>query len=119
MERQRRGHRVLAGLLGPALILLLASSLSAQVAGRISGYVRDPSGASIVGASVAAVSIERELSRSATIDDTGYYNLLAESGLFGFLTDIPVVAGVALHRSAGFGVAHRTRGTDLVRGRTR
>jgi hypothetical protein len=63
--------------LGPALSLVLASSLSAQVAGRISGYVRDPSGASITGASVTAVSTEQQLSRSATTDDTGYYNLLA------------------------------------------
>jgi hypothetical protein len=62
-----------------ALLLLLGSlsGASAQVAGRISGYVRDPSGASITGASVTAVSTEQQLSRSATTDDTGYYNLLA------------------------------------------
>ena len=76
-ERQRRGCRVFAGLLGPALVLALASSLMAQVAGRISGYVRDSSGGAVVSATVTLVSEEQQLKRSAQADGTGFYNLLA------------------------------------------
>ena len=61
-----------------ALILLLGvPSLNAQVAGTISGFVRDPTGAALPGATVTAVSIEQQLTRSVLSDDTGFYNLLA------------------------------------------
>ncbi|MEK7405916.1 MAG: carboxypeptidase-like regulatory domain-containing protein [Acidobacteriota bacterium] len=87
-----------------ALLLFLGSfsSASAQVAGRISGYVRDPTGASIARASVTAVSTEQQLSRSATTDDTGYYNLLAmPPGVYDITFESPgfekqVQKGVAL-----------------------
>lgn len=77
MERQPRGSGVLAGLLPLALVLILTQSLLAQVAGRISGYVRDPSGAAVVAATVTVVSDEQQLKRAVQTDDTGFYNLLA------------------------------------------
>ena len=49
----------------------------AQVAGRISGYVRDSSGGAVVSATVTLVSEEQQLKRSAQADGTGFYNLLA------------------------------------------
>jgi hypothetical protein len=51
--------------------------LEAQVAGTISGYVRDESGAVIPGADVKATMIGQQLSRSAITDETGFFNLLA------------------------------------------
>ncbi len=54
-----------------------SSILESQVAGRISGYVRDPSGAVVPGANVTAVSAEQQLVRTTQSDDTGFYNLLA------------------------------------------
>jgi hypothetical protein len=59
------------------LALLSASAVSAQVDGRISGYVRDPSGAVIAGAVVTAVSAEQQLRRSATSETNGFYDLVA------------------------------------------
>ncbi len=59
------------------LSLCLASTLPAQVAGNISGFVRDPTGAAVAGANVLAVLTGQQLSRSALTDDTGFYNLLA------------------------------------------
>jgi hypothetical protein len=62
-----------------AVILLLGTccAIHAQVAGRISGYVRDPTGAIIVHAAVKAVSVEQQLSRTTETDTTGYYELIA------------------------------------------
>jgi hypothetical protein len=51
--------------------------LNAQVAGTISGFVRDPTGAVLPRASVTAISSEQQLTRSTLSDDTGFYNLLA------------------------------------------
>jgi Carboxypeptidase regulatory-like domain len=65
-----------AGLFALAL-LALPCALDAQVAGTISGYVRDPSGAALPAAVITAVSAEQQLTRSATSDQTGFYNLLA------------------------------------------
>src|SRR5436190_16458502 len=58
-------------------LLLISNGLKAQVAGRISGYVRDPSGAVIAGAAVSAVSEEQHLRRTTTSDNTGFYDLVA------------------------------------------
>ncbi len=60
-----------------AVCLWACSCLYAQVAGRINGYVKDPSGASVVGATVTATSGEQQLTRTVETDGTGYYNLLA------------------------------------------
>ncbi|MGH8248454.1 MAG: carboxypeptidase-like regulatory domain-containing protein, partial [Gammaproteobacteria bacterium] len=66
------------GRLAIVLFLLLSlPHLNAQVAGTISGFVRDPSGAAVPGAVVTAVSGEQQLTRTALSDDTGFYNLLA------------------------------------------
>src|SRR5712691_11628490 len=60
-----------------SLAFCLASVLNAQVAGTISGYVRDASGASAPGATITAVLIGQKLTRSTVADSTGFYNLLA------------------------------------------
>ena len=65
-----------------AILLVLCSAFSAidsdaQVAGTISGYVRDDSGAVIPGADVRATMVGQQLTRSAVTDETGFYNLLA------------------------------------------
>ena len=52
-------------------------NVEAQVAGTISGYVRDESGAVVPGADVKATMIGQQLSRSAVTDETGFFNLLA------------------------------------------
>ncbi len=57
--------------------LLLAPALHAQVAGSISGYVRDPTGAAVPGASITIISTEQTLTRTTVSDPTGFYNLLA------------------------------------------
>ncbi|MBI1897193.1 MAG: TonB-dependent receptor [Acidobacteria bacterium] len=59
------------------LFVLSVSTLQAQVAGRINGYVRDTTGAVLPRATVTAVSIEQQLSRSTVTDSTGFYDLLA------------------------------------------
>ena len=61
------------------VIFLLATcgAIHAQVAGRISGYVRDPSGAIIVHATVKAVTVEQQLLRTTETDNTGFYELIA------------------------------------------
>src|SRR5580692_7839943 len=59
------------------LVLSTCCAIHAQVAGRISGYVRDPTGAIIVHAAVKAVSVEQQLSRTTETDTTGYYELIA------------------------------------------
>lgn len=65
-----------------AILLVLCAALSpieieAQVAGTISGYVRDESGAVVPGADVRATMVGQRLTRSAVTDETGFFNLLA------------------------------------------
>ncbi len=66
-----------------AILLILTAVLGwpilgeAQVAGTISGYVRDESGAVIPGAEVKATMVGQQLMRSAITDETGFFNLLA------------------------------------------
>jgi hypothetical protein len=57
--------------------LTISSEVDAQVAGTISGYVRDESGAVVPGAEVRATLIGQQLTRSAVSDETGFFNLLA------------------------------------------
>jgi len=61
----------------PLLAVFVASTLNAQVAGSISGYVRDPTGAAVPGAEILAVLTGQQLTRSTKSDSTGFYNLLA------------------------------------------
>ena len=59
------------------VVLGMPLDVHAQVAGTISGYVRDESGAVVPGADVRATMIGQQLSRSAITDETGFFNLLA------------------------------------------
>src|SRR5712692_8683362 len=67
----------MARLIALCLCVFCTAALYGQVAGRISGFVRDPSGAIVSGATVTAVSVEQQLTRSAVSDNTGFFNLLA------------------------------------------
>jgi hypothetical protein len=62
-----------------AMFVALATpiDIEAQVAGTISGYVRDESGAVIPGADVRATMVGQQLTRSAVTDETGFFSLLA------------------------------------------
>ena len=64
-------------ILPVVLVFTLPSTAGAQVAGTISGFIRDESGAVVPGAEVKAVLIGQQLTRSAVTDDTGFFNLLA------------------------------------------
>jgi hypothetical protein len=57
--------------------LATAFDAEAQVAGTISGYVRDESGAVIPGADVKATMTGQQTTRSTVTDETGFYNFLA------------------------------------------
>ena len=51
--------------------------IEAQVAGTISGYVRDESGAVVPGADVRATMVGQQVTRSTVTDTTGFFNFLA------------------------------------------
>ena len=57
--------------------LQLAGNVEAQVAGTISGYVRDESGAVIPGADVTATMVGQQVTRNTVTDETGFFNFLA------------------------------------------
>jgi hypothetical protein len=59
------------------IVLLSWLPLWADVAGSISGYVRDRSGAVLPGASVSAIQAATGYTRTATSDSTGQYTFLA------------------------------------------
>src|SRR4029453_20520 len=56
--------------------LNLTTNVEAQVAGTISGFVRDESGAVIPGADVSATMVGQQVTRSTVTDETGFFNLL-------------------------------------------
>jgi hypothetical protein len=56
---------------------LMTWTLHAQVTSRISGYVRDSSGAVVPTAVVTAISVQQGLTRTTHADATGYYELVA------------------------------------------
>ena len=60
-----------------ALLFATTSIASAQSTGTISGYVRDPSGAALSGASVTVVMTEQQTTRAAKTDAQGFYNFTA------------------------------------------
>jgi hypothetical protein len=64
-----------AAVLG--LVLASTPDLRAQVTGTISGYVRDPSGASVAGAKVTATQTERGISTVTEANAEGFYNFVA------------------------------------------
>ena len=51
--------------------------VQAQVTGSVSGYVKDPSGAAVPGATLTAKSVEQQLTRSTQSNAEGFFNLLA------------------------------------------
>jgi hypothetical protein len=62
----------LCGLLASLVPVTLA-----QNTGNISGYVRDPSGAAVVGATVTAVMNEQQTTRASQTDAQGFYSFVA------------------------------------------
>jgi len=85
------------------LPLLLATAVSAQIAGSISGRVQDPSGGGVSGATITVKSLESGATRSATTNEEGDYAVLA----------LPLGAQEVRAEKAGFKAAVRT-GVDLV-----
>ena len=63
------------GLILGLAVLLGPTPLQAQVAGTISGYVHDPNGAAVPGATVTAESAQQQLSRTTTTNATGFFDL--------------------------------------------
>jgi hypothetical protein len=59
------------------LLLILASRLSAQISGTLSGTVTDPSGAAVVGAAVTVRSLETGAVRTTMTEETGRYEVFA------------------------------------------
>jgi Carboxypeptidase regulatory-like domain/TonB-dependent Receptor Plug Domain len=59
------------------VLLGLASVSEAQVTGTISGYIKDPSGAAVPGATVTAIMIEQQVTRNAQTNSEGFYNFVA------------------------------------------
>src|SRR5918995_3258186 len=57
--------------------LAIPGEVEAQVAGTISGYVRDESGAVIPGADVMATMVGQQVKRNTVTDERGFFNLLA------------------------------------------
>jgi hypothetical protein len=71
-------HRVLRGLFGSVLLLLLTSSIASAQQGstaQISGTVKDTQGGVIPGADVTATQIETGFKRTVVTDSTGAYTL--------------------------------------------
>ena len=59
------------------LLVSLVPVTLAQNTGNISGYVRDPSGAAVVGATVTAVMNEQQTTRAGQTDAQGFYSFVA------------------------------------------
>lgn len=73
-----RMRRVVLGLCGLALVMLLCSckaSLAQEVTATITGTVTDQSAAAIVGANITARSVERGTTYSAVSNDSGIYRI--------------------------------------------
>jgi hypothetical protein len=73
MRRKLRTLRWIAGL----AILCAPTSLHAQVAGTISGYVQDQGGGAMPGATVTVESAGQQLVRSTVTNATGFFDLQA------------------------------------------
>ena len=58
------------------MVLALVPGSFAQGTGAISGYVRDPAGASVKGASVIAEMSEQHVKRTGSTDADGFYNFV-------------------------------------------
>ena len=71
-SRRRTGRAIVALLLASASL-----PLSAQVTGRISGYVKDPAGAAIPSVAVTARMTEQQSTGTARTNAEGFYDILA------------------------------------------
>ncbi len=60
-----------------SVLLVLPRTLPAQVTGTVSGFVTDPSGASVPQAMVTATRVEQNVSRTAESNAEGFYNFRA------------------------------------------
>mgnify|MGYP002153789003 CR=1 FL=1 len=76
-EWNLRRMPVVAGVFLALVVLNLPGALHAQVAGTISGYVTDPSGAAIAQASVTATLVRQNVSRTVETNLEGFYNFAA------------------------------------------
>lgn len=78
IRRQKRNGIIALRFAGLAAVLLILSPLAiAQSTGTISGFVHDPSGAAVQGATVTATMTEQNSSRTSTTDASGFYNFTA------------------------------------------
>src|SRR4051812_15709636 len=86
-----RSSHASAGILVRFLVVIAtACSLHGQVGGTISGYVKDPSGSIVPGASITAVLTGQSLTRTALSDTTGFFNLLSlQPGVYDISTAAP------------------------------
>lgn len=89
------------------VFLVFSCAMHAQVAGRISGFVRDATGAVVAGATVTATSAEQQLKRATTSNGTGFYDLQA----------IPPATYEILVENAGF-EKQLQRGVTLTTGQS-
>jgi len=64
-----------AALLGLVLVIALSARAQSTTDGAIGGTVTDPSGASVVGASVTVTNNATALEQKTTTDDTGYFRV--------------------------------------------
>ena len=76
MQMVRR-LRIVAGILLTIVAVSTPAVLRGQVTGTISGYVTDPSGASVAQAAVTATLVEQNITRSTESNPEGYYNFPA------------------------------------------
>src|SRR5690348_6905141 len=72
------------------LSIVLAACVRGQVAGTISGFVKDQTGAIVPGAAVTAVLTGQQLTRTALSDSTGFFNMLSmQPGVYEVSTAAP------------------------------
>src|SRR5260370_20123872 len=92
--RGRKGTDMRPSLI--ALAALCASSISnAQVAGTMSSSVRAATGASVPGATITALLVGQQLTRTTVADATGFYNLLAmPPGVYDVTAESPGFEGL-------------------------
>jgi hypothetical protein len=75
MQGTSHGHGGTLRALALAVALVILPGLSqAQVTGTISGYITDPTGAAIVGATVTATLVQQNIVRTTESNAEGFYN---------------------------------------------
>src|SRR5512134_2984642 len=75
-QEGQRMRRTWVLLCFAAAVLIVPTTVSAQaVTGTLLGNITDSTGAAVPGATVTAVEVQTNLSRSATTNEAGYYLL--------------------------------------------